>query len=756
MTLASWQFRFAILVFVLAVCSWSFLMRDASGGDQGAGNNDMIPAEKREGYPPPPPPHRGRSPFADIKPEEVPSALGMSGLVCDWFDYPLTKGEDAFRPIYLPFDYTATVASPDPNESYTFPHLLSMKADWIPDNTCTRHPFFVFQREPDRLPDLRKPSPALLAAFTNSWTATHAVGGSLRETPNGCSGSLVVYDRQGQSVFSREYDEPRDYFQLMADMTADLFAFRKCPLSAELRAELERKCTSSDEALRAFGAAATVRPRSHDEWSCYEKALALDPDFAEARFWYGNQKGWDTGDDKLGFQLRGQALKSHLVFRAVAECTSVQLDEETARVIADARQKALKLAPENPEILLAAALQKTSFHLEKLPDDELARLVDAVRRCPSSGDVLYRLAKAYFLKGMPEKAIPLALSETASGYLWPTSGHMSSWNCAGRAFLYGCADWKRAFTCAARALGEAEYEKEDIAVSLTLEAVDLRELCRFRQASAMLQKAYELQPDPWRLIWWIECLYEGGSPDEAIEVQDKYKEAIEKNSRLKYMTAAAQEIFYGQDINSGLWRILKNAPNEPDGMTRDDEMLAQVATYVENAESWRSRPYSGAFYNPWERREWILLDLWERRKRTEVSDYLYEAYTWLHPDDAYFAGARDEFVRTRTAPAPQVDTARVLGILNKAAGMSQADGYAYAGENLKPMLVEWHLKRLLEARDFEAAEQLATAYETSARIWSSSEFFHCWTHLLHRRVSLARQQAGSTAAGTPARPEMPR
>jgi hypothetical protein len=735
---------------ILAACSCNLFTPHLFGADQGEGNREAAPAEQKAGYPPPPEPHRGRSPFADIKPEDVPSALGMSGLICDWFNYPLTKGGENFRPVYLPFDYSATVPDPDPNESYTFPQLLSLKADWIDDNICREHPFFVFQRERDRLADLCKPGTALLATFIKAWEATHAVGGTLSESPKGWSGSLVVYDRQGAQVFARNYDEPRDYFQLMADMTVDLFAFRKCPLSVELRAELGRKCTSNKEALRAFGEAATVGPWSNEGWACYEKALVLDPDFAEARFWYGNQKGWTAGNDKWGSQMRAQALKSHLVFRAGIETDGIKLlDKETAGGIVEACQKMLKLAPENPTLLLIVA--KIGGPLESRPEEELARLEDVARKHPGFGGMLAALAEAYFRKGIPEKAIPMALSETASGYFWPRGEHCISWNTAGLSFEFCCADWKRSFTCAARAVGDAADSRKDLSANLTLAAADLRELCRFRQASRMYQRAYEVEANPWRLIGWIESLYEGGFPDEAIAIQEKYKAAIEKSTRLTYMTAAAQDIYYGKDINQGIWRVVNNAPKESDGVVPDDELLERIGAYLSALEGWHHGTCLAAWLHPWDRQLAILADLWERRERTELSDYLYETYTWLHPDDAYFAGARDEFMRERTGPDPQLDTAHVLEILNAAARLK--DGWDYVGKNLEPMLVEWHIKRLLDARDFRTAEQVAAAYETLARSWSRNTYFQGWTRVLHRRVVIAAQQAGSAAAGTSATPE---
>ena len=68
------------------------------------------------------------------------------------------------------------------------------------------------------------------------------------------------------------------------------------------------------------------------------------------------------------------------------------------------------------------------------------------------------------------------------------------------------------------------------------------------------------------------------------------------------------------------------------------------------------------------------------------------------------------------------------------------------------MLVEWNIKRLLEAGDFDMAEQIASAYEVAGPDQGNMDF-KSWIHVLLRRVLAARQRSSLPAVESPAMQE---
>jgi tetratricopeptide (TPR) repeat protein len=348
---------------------------------------------------------------------------------------------------------------------------------------------------------------------------------------------------------------------------------------------------------------------------------------------------------------------------------------------------------------------------------------------------------------MPERAIPLDLSAALSGYVFSLDMCADAWRCAGVDYGSWAGDWKRALYCAGAGLRE-QPEAELAAQLLSLAGKSLEELCRFEEASRMRKAAYERSPSPQRLVEWVQCLYEGGFPDEALKLQDKFKENIEKDAHL-YQVRALRKI-YGDDPGGGMQIILDNAPYGK--QTIDDAFILWIGAYILNAEDWRFNFERELMSSPSKRRGWILLDLWEKRKRTDISSYFYETSTWLHTDDAYFAQARDEFNKVKTGPEPQPDPAHILEVLKKAAGMPRTEAWILICNEVKPMLVEWNIKRLLEAGDFDMAEQIASAYEVAGPDQGNMDF-KSWIHVLLRRVLAARQRSSLPAVESPAMQE---
>lgn len=77
--------------------------------------------------------------------------LKYRDLFKDWFAFPVTEGKGMFNPVFLKFQYECRSGEPDLKQPLTFPCLLSFKFDFVPDNYSSRHPGFIFRRNPEAL-----------------------------------------------------------------------------------------------------------------------------------------------------------------------------------------------------------------------------------------------------------------------------------------------------------------------------------------------------------------------------------------------------------------------------------------------------------------------------------------------------------------------------------------------------------------------------------------------------------------------------
>ena len=253
--------------------------------------------------------------------------LTVSELEKDWYTLQATYGQGMFNPVFLPFSYHCEEGAGDPNQTLTFPALLSFKFDFVPDNYSARHPGFIYRRDPRAL-RLTATEREGIVAYIKRWTATHAVAGELIESKAGYKGRIKVFDVQGEEIFAQEYLTPVPYFTLMGQMVLDWFNFREIPVSTGLTEELFRPMTSALETVQWYGESFQVEWRSQAEWVIYEKILARDPLFSEVQFWYANQRGWETDDSSWAHISRGKALQGHLVIPALWEFSPAHCPDE--------------------------------------------------------------------------------------------------------------------------------------------------------------------------------------------------------------------------------------------------------------------------------------------------------------------------------------------------------------------------------------------------------------------------------------------
>ena len=173
-----------------------------------------------------------------------------------------------FNPLELPFRYEDVDNVGDPSEANALSFLMSHALDWAPGNYCARHAYFIFKRWRDKIQPLtQKYDSAVIANLVQSWKATHAVGGVLIRSKEGCSGRLEIYDSSGQQVFSREYKKPREYFDLLGDMAVDAITFFGPPPNELLVQDLHApRCRNAASIVR-LGMAAFLPERGEEEFS---------------------------------------------------------------------------------------------------------------------------------------------------------------------------------------------------------------------------------------------------------------------------------------------------------------------------------------------------------------------------------------------------------------------------------------------------------------------------------------------------------
>jgi hypothetical protein len=185
------------------------------------------------------PPAEDHSIFQDVKAIEFPHEPSAKDLPMDWFSAPITEAKDLFCPLFLPYTVHAQGVADDPNLQFTFPALQYFLFKFMTNNNCSSSPAFIFRRTPEAR-KIRANDPKAVAEYIESWAATHCVTGDITITPQGCSGSMQIYDNTGKRIYEKAYPDPLPYFTLMARMVEDWMITCHQPVSDKLKAEMER------------------------------------------------------------------------------------------------------------------------------------------------------------------------------------------------------------------------------------------------------------------------------------------------------------------------------------------------------------------------------------------------------------------------------------------------------------------------------------------------------------------------------------
>ena len=127
--------------------------------------------------------------------------ISFDSLKCDWFEIGTHKR--LWQRILSCVFAVLKSSSGKTSVSYAFPFLLSYKFDWVEDNYCTRHPYFIYKRDRKHFQNFRGANKEFITGYAKSWRATHVIGGSyfVRVT---CGAAIEVFDSEGMTHFKKK------------------------------------------------------------------------------------------------------------------------------------------------------------------------------------------------------------------------------------------------------------------------------------------------------------------------------------------------------------------------------------------------------------------------------------------------------------------------------------------------------------------------------------------------------------------------
>ena len=653
-----------------------------------------------------------------------------------------------FNHFTLPFQYESADGTGDANEANAFSFLLSHSLDWAPGCYCARHAYFAFKRARKHVLGLRsKYDRRSIRFLVNDWSASHAVGGTLRRSKEGYWGELEIYDQAGKLVLKKKYQKPREFFDLLGDMSVDAmkhFGHKPSPALVKL---LHMKRCNHHQSIIDLGRAAFVKEKSEEEFAIYRKILERDPGFADVRYWWSNQRFW-AGDGRADYvRQMGLVMQSYLVEAAVWDFDPRDCpDKKLAAKYETWFRQAEKLVGRDFPSLLYVRLERAE-RAGNVPAELLERGTRVAAKYPNDYLLLYHLGMAYEKVADSDMGASVYIAALRGPYLANTDHLRTTYG-----YLARCM----------KSLGH-----NDIAAQLLIPVLraQLREGGMAKAAwSAMLLgkvldnmgwharavKCYRTAFKGTRESWRNEMLARGGiaaalaGRDDILAqiLRDRRKEADQ--TKMTFLLEA-----YANAMAHKPWVELcrkKPKPMPYWGSVAYLLFCPQMGL-IEGQDFWyRDRLAEFLVRTPNERPAWILLDAFDRRKPKAESASFYDMIEWLHGNDPWVKQAVADC--RRRAGKPVVLGADALMEKLKAfkpVGWPRPDPAMYqAGMNtvahIPPGSVSVAVRRLIRAGNFDKARELALRHHHLA---VDIEHFplraHC-NHLIHL-IEQARNRA---------------
>ncbi|MBN1554966.1 MAG: hypothetical protein JXA11_09485 [Phycisphaerae bacterium] len=662
--------------------------------------------------------------------------------------------KSGFNHLILPFHYEDRSNDGHPNEALSFSFLLSNSLDWSPGCYCSRHAFFVFTRDKEKMQYLAKTYNRKLIGFVvTDWDATHGVGGKLIRTKEGYHGVLQIFDKKGNQVLEKEYDKPRSFFQLLGDMSFDTMACLDVPLSKKLYEYLCMERCKDPQSLIKLGNAAF----DQDRMSVYTDILRRDPGFADVRYWWALRKSWvDDADGFYYFQI-GRALTSYLIEAAMVvfdpkRCPGKEFDRNFPRQI---KLMETLLGSDHPSLLrirlnMANNERKSDLNLRR-------RALHTAGQYPNS---YYLMRELYIAYGLPpvgydaDMLISLGIAMIRSNYMTGCSSQYIA-NIKPLCIALHCLGYSGVAGDILLPLCQKDLHQEGLQVGdswpmeyladMYFETGQFNEAIRWYRVAFKRMRSFDT--DRNKVLGQAAISAALASRQDVIEqiLRDRRKELDQYG--ITPIVKAYRDILVGKEVNVESISELKfKVPNE--WKNRQKAIFLTQRDLCDGTQKYRKKILEYALYWPLSHQMWVLIDGYERQEPSTISRGFYHALEWLFPEDVWVKQAVADY-RKRTSEEDQnkaVSVEELMAILKpyppqrypkdtkkyrkfpKAVFMYSYADYAYA------------IKRLIDKRDFKQARELALRFNTMMSGFKITGLRYLANHLIHR-IDQAEEKA---------------
>jgi hypothetical protein len=315
----------------------------------------------------PAPPVAVRPPLPPLK---RPATFVLTSLP-KWEPQTLSEGEwkqaysafthepfdkSGFSAVALPWRFAATPDAPESNGAiaHALAFLLSYDLDWSPASYDSRHGYSFFKAS-EKLPDKETGSyePERVAALLRNGNATHAITGLLVRGKDGYVATLQIFDRDGKMVHEKEFEQPREFFQVLGDVSCDALSYFGTPGNEALNKHLHRARCRRMGVLDQLGRAALLEAGSLDELAIYNKVLTEEPGFTEVRLCRADLRLAEQGDPKAYADEQLQALRAGPSATALADFRPEYCTEPptSSRMMQSVEQAAELAGADHPTIV---------------------------------------------------------------------------------------------------------------------------------------------------------------------------------------------------------------------------------------------------------------------------------------------------------------------------------------------------------------------------------------------------------------------
>ena len=668
----------------------------------------------------------------------------------------------------LPIRYEDPDSAGDPAEANAFTFLLSNALDWSPGSYCARHAFLTFKRcRKDMRRLIQSYQPSVIAALVEDWQATHAVGGTLIRSRNGFGGKLLIYNSQGLLVFQKGYPKPRDFFELLGDMTVDGLTFFGHRPSAALARHLHRRLCKHHQSIIDLGRAGFAEEKSRAEVERYSKILDRDPGFGDVRYWWANQRYWHDSNEtnyrnQLALVLDSYPFISALPVYSAKEYSSGRHAGRHPRWV---RQTEELVGPDFPDLL---RIRLVSAMDEGRTDHALLqRALKVARRFPNQHWLLLALGNAY-ARGAgspadPAMAAGILLTALRDRFL-PGSGHK---RLATSAFADSAFNLGRAEVHVQFALPEIHrrMKANDMASAGQLAALTaemLFKMGRFEQAVRYYRIGFrnKKQDAPGRARALVEGAVAaalGGKTNVLQQILRDHHRIVEKAKMLPLLEAY-RDVLSGKKVDLPALQATLLGMNHNTWWCWRQEVLfyTQMNLLAGNTDSRRS--FLRVFRDdPSDRAFWYLADAYNRLEPLPDTPAFYEALEWLHGDDPWVRRAVWDYRRRPPNPRmePPLTTEDLLERLEeyKPVRWPPNDGKPKEAAQrlcweLPPLVVPAAIRKSLMDREWKKARELALRFHHLAVAYANYALRAHANRLIHL-VEQAIRKADQPAPNAP-------